>query len=185
MPPVIHGDAHKMNRSLYLFSAFFIFAAGAQINAQDMQARDSHVAGGTAQRFGRRALVVNIDARVLEEKKEVVWEETTKRITIPGSPVGVKLVGSNVVVAVQFTPFIRRHGSVLVAQGQIWIDDPHKGMSYYTSIQTVPLEFGEPVYFFPLGSRQADASIEIILTVNQYAASLPAAEAAANSENDK
>ena len=173
MPPVIHGDAHKMNRSLYLFSAFFIFAVSAQIDAQD-----SHVAGA-APRFGRRALVIDIDARVLEEKQKVVWEETTKRITIPGSPVGVKLVGSNVVVAVQFTPFIRRYSqNVLVAQGQIWIDDPNKGMSYYTSIQTIPMEFGEPIYFFPLGSQQLDSSIEIILTVNPNTA-------AANTENEE
>jgi len=161
MPQIIHGDVHKMNRSLFLFGALFIFAAGAQINAQD-----SHNAGTTPR--GRRALVIDIDARVLEKKQEVVWEETTKKITIPGSPVGVKLVGSNVIVAVQFTPFIRRHGqNVLVAQGQIWIDDPNKGMSYYTSIQTIPMAFGEPIYFFPLGSsQQLDASIEIVLTVN-------------------
>ena len=168
-----------MNRSLFLFSAVFIFAAGAQINAQDSQA-------GVASRFGRRALIIGIDARVLEEKEkkqEVAWEETIQKITIPGSPVGIKLVGSNVVVAVQFTPFIRRHGqNVLVAQGQIWIDDPNKGMSYYTSIQTIPMEFGEPIYFFPLGSQQLDSSIEIILTVNLNTEAAPT-EAAANTEN--
>jgi hypothetical protein len=165
-----------MTRSFCLFSALFIFAAGAQINAQDSQVRNSQVqdaqVSGTTPRFGRRALVIDIDARVLEEKQGVVWEETTRRITIPGSPVGIKLVGANVIVAVQFTPFIRHHGqNVLVAQGQIWIDDPEKGISYYTSIQTIPLEFGEPIYFFPLGqSRQLDASIEIILTVSRNTA---------------
>jgi len=167
-----------MNRSLCLFSVFFIFAAGAQVNAQDSQN------AGMGHRFGRRALVIDIDARVLENKQEVVWEQATQRMTIPGSPVGVKLVGSNIVVVIQFTPFVRRHGSVLVAQGQIWIDDPNKGMSYYTSIQTIPLELGKPVYFFPLGSRQTDASIEIILTVNQYTDPLPAQETPAKIEED-
>jgi hypothetical protein len=170
-----------MNRPLYLFSAFFILAVGAQINAQDSQV------AGTATRMGKRALVIDIDARVLGNKEDVVWKETTKRTTMPGSPVSVKLVGSNVVVAVQFTPFIRRNGqSVLVAQGQIWIDDPSKGWCYYTSIQTIPMEFGEPIYFFPLGSSQhLDASIEIILTVNPNAAAVLPSETASNSENDK
>jgi len=168
-----------MNRSLYFFSAFFLIAVGAQINAQDSRA------AGT--RVGRRALVIDIDARVLEEKKEVIWEETTKKITIPGSPVSVKLVGSNVIVAVQFTPFIRRQSqNVLVAQGQIWIDDPEKGMCYYTSIQTIPLEFGEPIYFFPLGPAQQvnSSSIEIVLTVNLNDAP-SAAETSAKTEDEK
>jgi len=161
MPPTIHGDAHNMNRPLCFLSAFFIFAVGAQINAQDSQA--------VGTRVGRRALAIDIDARVLEEKKEVVWEETQKKITIPGNPVTIKMVGSNVVLAMQFTPFVRRSGqNVLVAQGQIWINDPEKGMCYYTSIQTIPMSFGEPIYFFPLGPSQQvnSSSIEIILTVN-------------------
>jgi hypothetical protein len=74
------------------------------------------------------------------------------------------------IVAAQFTPFIRRQGSsVLVAQGQIWIDIPNEGIRYYTSIQTIPLDFDEPIYFFPLGqSNQLDSFIEIRLTVKPY-----------------
>jgi len=170
-----------MNRPFYLFSAILVFAAGLQINAQDSQVRDKQVAG-TAPRF-RRALVIDIEARVLEKKEVVIWEENTKKITFPGNPVGIKLVGSNLVVAVQFTPFVRREGqSVLVAQGQIWIEDPDKGLCYYTSIQTIPMVFGEPIYFFPLGSsQQLDASIEIILTVNPNTQP----ETAINAENEK
>jgi len=156
-----------MNRSLCLFGVFCIFAASIPINAQDQQAG----AGRTAQSGQRRrALVLDIDARVLEEEKVVVWNETHQKITIPGNPVGIQMVGSNIVVSVQFTPFIRRvGGNVLVAQGQIWIDDPERGICYYTSIQTIPMEFNEPVYFFPLGaSQQFGSSIEIVLTVNIY-----------------
>jgi hypothetical protein len=146
-----------MNRSLYLFGVFFIITANIQINAQDQPVR-------------RRALVLNIAARVLDDGQVMIWNETHQKITISGNPVSIQLVGSNIVVAVQFTPFIRRNGgNVLVAQGQIWITDPERGVSYYTSIQTIPMEFNEPVYFFPLGaSQQLSSTIEIILTVNPY-----------------
>jgi hypothetical protein len=167
-----------MKHSVCLFSVFCIFAANIPVHAQEMQAGSS----GTMSGQKMRALILDIDARVLEEKQVVVWNETHRKLTIPGSPVGIKLVGSNIVVVAQFTPFLRRRGNVLVAHGQIWINDPEKGMSYYTSIQTIPLEFGEPVYFFPLGSpHQFDSSIEIIITVNPNTDAL---ETPVNAEND-
>jgi len=149
-----------MNRSLCLFGVFFIFSANININAQDQ----------LTSAVRRGALVLNIDARVLDDKQEMVWNEIKQRIAIPGNPVGIQLVGSNIVVSVQFTPFIRLEGgNVLVAQGQIWINDPEQGISYHTSIQTIPMDFNEPIYFFPLGtSQQISSTIEIILTVNPY-----------------
>jgi hypothetical protein len=118
-----------------------------------------------------KAVVLDIDARVVEQGKEATWNESLKRVTIPGRPVGIKLAGSNVVVVVQFTPFVRRHGqTLLVIQGQIWIDIPNQGISYQTTMQTVPLDFEEPIYFFPLGpvERDGDAHIEIMLTMRPY-----------------
>jgi len=165
-----------MKHSLYLFSAFFIFAASAPIHAQEQGM------GGTMQGLRRRVLVLEIDARVLEEQEVVIWNEIHRKFAMPGSPVGIKLVGSNVIVVVQFTPFIRRGGNVLVAQGQIWIEDPERGITYYTSIQTIPIEFDEPIYFFPLGTSVAP-SIEIILTMNMYDETTLSAEDSALLEN--
>jgi len=156
-----------MNRSFFLFGVFFIISASFNIQAQDSKGGLGEMVSG----LRRRAVVMDIDARVLGEEQVVVWNETHRKLAIPGSPVGIKLVGSNVVVEAQFTPFIRRQGSVLVAQGQIWYNEPGKGISYYTSIQTIPLEFGEPIYFFPLGSsNQFGSSIEIVLTINRNTA---------------
>ena len=149
-----------------LLGAFFLFAASAGIFAED-QPRPSQL----HQRFRNRALILDINARVLEQNHEVIWNETHERITIPGNPVGMKLVGSNLVVAVQFTPFIRPRGeNILVAQGQIWIEVPNEGIRYHTSIQTIPLEFNEPIFFFPLGPERQEnnAFIEIMLTMKQY-----------------
>jgi len=152
-----------MNRHFSYLSALFIFATSVCIEAQSQP-----VGSGMMPEFRRQALVLEINAVALENE-EVIWNDFHQRITIPGTPVGIRLVGSNIIVAVQFTPFIRRSGSVLVAQGQIWIKDSEKGVSYYTSIQTIPMEFNEPIYFFPLGkSSELNSSIEIKLTVNPY-----------------
>jgi hypothetical protein len=93
--------------------------------------------------------------------------------------VGLKLVGANVVVAVQFTPYFRSNGNnVLVAQGQIWINVPDKGMSYQTTMQTIPMEFGELIYFFPLGSMESPdhSTIEIELVLHPYIEETPPAD---------
>jgi len=157
-----------MIRSICLIS-IIIFVSGFVLEAQEVHERQAANRNGMNANLRRRALVIDINARVLTNEQDVIWDESQRRIAIPGSPVGIRLVGSNIVVAVQFTPFIRRQGNVLVAQGQIWIEEPGGGVSYYTSIQTIPMDFDEPIYFFPLGtSTQLNASIEIMLTVNPY-----------------
>ena len=122
-------------------------------------------------RFRGRAIVLEINARIVEQDQVVIWNESHRKTTISGRPVGIKLVGANVVVAAQFTPYIRRGAQkFLVAQGQIWMDIPDQGIRYHTSMQTIPLEFGEPIYFFPLGplNEKDAASIEVMLTLYPY-----------------
>jgi len=168
-----------MIRSISLVSLLCFLAGSISVSAQER-----HNAGGRTEQSGsiRRALEVTINARVLDDEQTVIWSQDEKRTTIPGTPVTIKLVGSNLVVAAQFTPYIRRQGSVLVAQGQIWIDNKGNGMSYYTSIQTIPMDFNEPIYFFPLGT--SDPSIEIIITVNpQTNANLPEVSSNTGNEN--
>jgi hypothetical protein len=118
-----------------------------------------------------RALVMHIVSRIVEENQNVVWNSENMKVTIPGRPVGLKLLGEDLVVAVQFTPFLRPNGRLtLVAQGQIWKNVPNEGISYYTTMQTIPLEFREQVYFFPLGSMKEpnEAHIEIQLVLEPY-----------------
>jgi hypothetical protein len=118
-----------------------------------------------------RAMVLDIVARVVEQDQEEVWNSVNSKVTFHGRPVGLKLVGANIVVAVQFTPYRQSNGStVLVAQGQIWVDVPNQGISYQTTIQTIPMEYGEPIYFFPLGSADSPnmARIEIQVELRPY-----------------
>jgi len=123
-----------------------------------------------------RAVMMRMVSRIVEENVQV-WNSENSRPTIPGRPVGLKLVGENLVVAVQFTPFLRPQGQhILVAQAQVWVNVPGEGMRYHTTMQTIPIQFSEQVYFFPLGSMENNADpnsagtaqIEIQLVMEPY-----------------
>ena len=162
-------------KRFFCLLGFIIIFSNFYVNAQEHQ---TEIMLG----LRRRILVLEIEAKVLDrndtgETHEIIWNETHYRTTFPGNPVGIKLVGSNVAVQVQFTPVIRRHGNVLVTHGQIFINDPEKGICHYTSFQTIPLEFGEIIHFYPLGTSanamgQFASSIEISLKVYPQAVSI-------------
>jgi hypothetical protein len=134
------------------------------------------VAVGTAsyaedQSLEELAVVLNIVSRVVEADQQVVWDQTSNKVTLPGVPVRLKLIGTNIVVVVQFTLYREKTGrKVLVAQGQILVDVPNRGMSYHTTIETIPMEYGEQVYFFPLGRADSpeEARIEIQVALLPY-----------------
>ncbi|MDR2050080.1 MAG: hypothetical protein LBP69_11580 [Treponema sp.] len=123
-----------------------------------------------------QAVVINIVARI-EENSQEVWNAASSKVTIPGKPVSIRLVGGNVVMVIQFTPYLRdKDQNILVAQGQIWLVIPNEGISYKTTMQTIPLKFGEQIYFFPLGSggsrnsgiMTADPHIELLIELQRY-----------------
>ena len=118
-----------------------------------------------------RAIIMEIATRIVEQDEEVVWDSENTRVTISGRPVGLQLVGTNIIIVVQFTPYIRpRGGNFLVAQGQIWIHIPNEGMSFHTCMETIPMEFNELIYFFPLGSTESenDSQIEMQIVLHPY-----------------
>ena len=159
-----------MRRSLYLLAVFFLFISSAGIYADDPPSVEVPHA------LRNRAYVMDINTQVLEKNQAVVWNESRQRVTISGTPVSLRLVGTNVAIALQFTPFIRNQGeSVLVAQVQVWLEVPNEGINYHTSIQTIPLKLDEPIYFLPLGPPrpQDSASIEVVLTMKPYEAETP------------
>jgi hypothetical protein len=118
-------------------------------------------------------VVLDINARIIQgnqQNTQNTWNESLRKATLSGQPVSLRLVGANVVVVVQFTPYIRRTQKSLLAQAQIWMEVPGQGMRYQTSMQTIPLEFGEPIYFFPLGPPKDNDTeyIEVMLTLYPY-----------------
>jgi hypothetical protein len=149
-----------------LLGGILLFAASIPLISQENSLGEVEVPG-----IWEKAVVMHIVSRIVEQNQQVVWDMENTRITMPGRPVGLRLLGSDLVVVVQFTPFLRSDGRhILVAQGQIWINIPDEGISYHTTMQTIPLEFQEQVYFFPLGSIRADdeAHIEIQLVLEPY-----------------
>jgi hypothetical protein len=152
-------------KPLALFGSLFFISTNAWIYPQNT-AIEEMLPG-----LKERAVVLDIVARVVEENQQEVWNATNSKVTLSGRPVGLRLVGENVVVAVQFTPYFRSDGNnILVAQGQIWVNVPNEGIRYQTTLQTIPIRFGEQIYFFPLGSVKSsnEAHIEIRLALHPY-----------------
>jgi hypothetical protein len=116
-----------------------------------------------------RAIVLQITTKV-EQSNKKVWTVSNSKATIPGRPVNIKLVGENIVIEIQFTPFLRRGKYTLVAQSQIWIDIPEKGVNYKTVSQSMDIDFKEPIVILPLGSDPASDNphIELNLTMYRY-----------------
>jgi hypothetical protein len=172
--------------------------------------------------FKNRAIVLEINARVIDGDGDLSWESKQENITIPGRPVSLRLVGDNLVIDLRFTLYYRQRrdgkddgaeragenerreaktdagdrgrkpdekmpppppprfqenaegdmsGGFLVAQGQIWVQVPGVGMQYQSTMKTLPVVFGESVFFFPLGGNieDGDSQIEIELCLNPYA----------------
>jgi hypothetical protein len=96
------------------------------------------------------------------------WRADSVKYTVPGTPVPFKLVGSNVAIIVQITPFeqVDGKGVTLIAQGQVWVRPPEGGLSYHTTVDTLSVEYGETVLFFPLGLGPAGkASMRLEISV--------------------
>jgi len=162
------GNSNKTFDRLALFGLVLFFGTLKALCAQESVQEPSleELPG-----LRERAVMMRMVSRIVEQNQNVVWNSENARATLPGRPVGLKLVGSNLVVAVQFTPFLRPQGRhLLVAQAQVWVDLPNEGIRYYTTMQTIPLQFREQVYFFPLGSMetQDEAQIEIQLVMEPY-----------------
>jgi hypothetical protein len=50
------------------------------------------------------------------------------------------------------------------------VDIPNEGLHYVTTMETIPLEYGEPIYFFPLGEANSpnEARIELQVEMRPY-----------------
>jgi len=99
------------------------------------------------------ALQLQITAKVLPPDQQPVWNSQSKKLTIPGRSVAVRLVGDNIRIDVVFTPYQEESGTLLlVAQGQVWFSEaPDAKTTYLTTIQSIPVSWGEKILFFPLG----------------------------------
>ena len=123
---------HRLPRVSSLFLFLFLLCGNAGIKAQEPGTGIEELIPGLKD----RAVVLDIDARVVEQNKAVIWKEAHQRLTIPGRAVGMNLVGANLAVAVQFTPYLHARGqkNTLVAQVQMWVEAPNQGGIRYQNV---------------------------------------------------
>ena len=121
------------------------------------------------------ALQLQITAKVLPPDQQPVWNSQSKKVTIPGRSVAVRLVGDNIRIDVVFTPYQEEGGTLLlVAQGQVWFSEaPNTKTTYLTTIQSIPVSWGEKVLFFPLGfsselSKTSTFNIQLEVEIYPY-----------------
>lgn len=123
-----------------------------------------------------RALTVDITARITENGVATVWDFRLRELTVSGRGVAIRLEGSNVTVAAEFTPY-RDEGQeiYLVAQGQTWLSGGEETeIRYIPAIRSTPIQPDEPVIFYPLGQSLEHGepvfNIELEVRVRPYVA---------------
>ncbi len=127
----------------------------------------------------KEALSINIHANLSQDKREIMWESEVRKLTIPGRPVTIHLQNQQAKLSVHFTPYRKNDGGlILVAQSEIWLvqnksETSAEGIRYYTSMKSIPLEFGETVLFFPLGkmdnlTNPEKLHIEMAVMISPY-----------------
>ncbi len=116
--------------------------------------------------FRDKALAVRVHTTVLRPDAEP-WEDQSVKFTIPGTPIGIRLVSSDLIVYIQLTPYQGETGRLmLVTQGQVWIKDASSSVRYQTTLNTFPVAFGEKIWFYPLGIEgKGPAPISVAITV--------------------
>lgn len=139
-----------------LLLAIAVAQSPAQAQAPDIDPKEA------LQQLLSNALSITISARVVppdaEEQDGSIWNEESTKLTISGRAIRVRLDGDNVRISLICTPYVQEDGTVLLlAQGQVWFTEPtDKESKLYNTFYTIPVTFGEPVLFFPLGVSDTD-----------------------------
>ncbi|GMO22390.1 MAG: hypothetical protein Ta2B_01290 [Termitinemataceae bacterium] len=118
----------------------------------------------------KNAIRIHIVTRVLNSSDEELSFHECDQITISGKPVGMKIMGDNIALSLMFTAYSRPKGKgILAAQSQVWMQTRDNGLQYKSTLQTVDLEMGKKILFFPLGQGSPnDSYIEIQVEVFRY-----------------
>ncbi len=118
------------------------------------------------------ALVVSIGASLARPDEAPSWQAKDVKYTIPGASVSIRLFGSDVAIVITMTPYDRREGGVLlVAQGQVWYKETGEALRYRTTVETLPVAYGERVFFYPFGAApDSGAPLRVDLVIERYRA---------------
>lgn len=133
----------------------FLALAISQVQAKDREQEPQEA----LQSLLTKALRITVSARVLPGDEKPIWNAESSRLTLPGRPIKVRIDGENVRIYLVCTPYIQESGEVLLlAQGQVWFSTPpDKEVKYSSAFYSIPVSFGEKVFFFPLGFSEQEA----------------------------
>ncbi|RPJ09492.1 MAG: hypothetical protein EHM28_01340, partial [Spirochaetaceae bacterium] len=121
-----------------------------------------------------KALVLNIKARLVSKSNQAAWTFSVQKVTIPGKAIVVQMNGRNLKLNLTLTPYQEENQTavLLVAQGQIWIQEVSSGVAkYVTNLRTIPVNLGEKIQYYPLGVGDSqDYAIELEIEIITYKA---------------
>lgn len=171
-----------------LFAAGFTLAIGAQ-NLSD-QVNDAQNGALKAEpgsieaiplSIRGEALAVSVKAMVTHPDTQEPWQASERKYTVPGTPVSIKMMGGDVAVVISLTPYRTKEGSLfMIAQGQVWFRDSDGTVRYRSTVDTVGINFGEKLLFYPFGVyADGRAPLKIELVVDPYTEDDPSTTQAA------
>lgn len=139
-----------------------LLLALAVAGAHGEEAATAPEAGDALQQLLSTAMTMSISVRVLPPdavNDTPVWNAESTKLTIPGRSVRVRLDGDNVRIFLICTPYVDENGEVLLlAQGQVWFTAAKDNETKYSSkYYALPVDYGKPLFFYPLGTADADA----------------------------
>ena len=108
------------------------------------------------------SLIVHITPQVVETDESVSWEQSLAQVTLPGTPVVVKIDASPLVIRVTVTPFVRGKGFLLVVQGDI-SEATASGTHHSGTVQSLWVSPGQTIVFFPLGREPASTGHQMMV----------------------
>lgn len=168
----------------------------AQDQSQDQSQDQIDSNAATVEQLLKEALTIRIQAKLIHNIQNIMWQSVVEKLTIPGRPVSINMLNEQARLLVHFTPYRQVEGGlILVAQSEIWLRVPAEGdqkenLRYFTSMRSIPLDYEEIIYFYPLGKLENldnpdQIHIEMALSISPYDISEDtiSAEAASDGES--
>lgn len=116
------------------------------------------------------ALSISIDASINIPGEDIKWLVKEVKYTLPGASISIKLYGSDSAIIFTLTPHKRKKPDLLlIAQGQVWFKNKDSGVGYRTSVESLSINYGEKVLFYPFGANPPEGSpLRVEIVIEQY-----------------
>ncbi len=143
-------------RNLFLITVLFLFCLLPVLSADEISE--------LLELMKENVYSVHIVGRMYQGGEVSTWTMEVSKYTISGRKVTVKLQGESLQIIAEITPYVDKEGVLLLAQGQVWATSGGQKKVHYTStMKSLPVQFGDKVYFYPLGVNRDPTNKMFIL----------------------